>query len=48
VIDTVPELVERLGRELVTGDHVVIMSNGGFDGLQTRLAERLDSRAGAG
>jgi UDP-N-acetylmuramate: L-alanyl-gamma-D-glutamyl-meso-diaminopimelate ligase len=48
VIDTVPELVECLDRELVTGDHVVIMSNGGFDGLQARLAERLGSRAGPG
>ncbi len=48
VIDTVPDLVERLGHELVSGDHVVIMSNGGFEGLHARLAERLDARAGIG
>lgn len=41
VIDSVSALVEQLARELTPGDHVVIMSNGSFGGLHTKLAERL-------
>ena len=38
-------LVTLLARNARPGDHVVIMSNGGFGGLHTRLLERLDRGA---
>lgn len=41
VIDSIPTMVERLAAELVTGDQVVIMSNGSFGGLHVKLADRL-------
>jgi UDP-N-acetylmuramate: L-alanyl-gamma-D-glutamyl-meso-diaminopimelate ligase len=37
-IDT---LVEELGRTLQPGDHVLVMSNGGFGGIHTKLLARL-------
>ncbi len=39
------EILAALGRELKPEDHVVIMSNGGFDNIHVRLLERL--RAGS-
>ena len=38
-------MVETLARQLKAGDHVLVMSNGGFGGVHERLLERL--RAGA-
>jgi len=38
-------LVERLNETLASGDHVLIMSNGGFDGIHGKLLERLRQRA---
>jgi UDP-N-acetylmuramate: L-alanyl-gamma-D-glutamyl-meso-diaminopimelate ligase len=39
-------LVTSLASSLKQGDHALIMSNGGFGGLHTRLLEALDRRAG--
>jgi UDP-N-acetylmuramate: L-alanyl-gamma-D-glutamyl-meso-diaminopimelate ligase len=36
------ELLALIARDAHPGDHVVIMSNGGFGGLHARLLERLD------
>ncbi len=36
-----PALLRRLGRELVAGDQVAIMSNGGFEGIHERLVTAL-------
>ena len=36
------ELAERIGAEWKPGDHVVLMSNGGFGGLPGTLASRLE------
>jgi UDP-N-acetylmuramate: L-alanyl-gamma-D-glutamyl-meso-diaminopimelate ligase len=37
----VAEIVELIGREAREGDVVVVMSNGGFDGIHERLLARL-------
>ena len=37
----VPQIVEHLARETRDGDVVVVMSNGGFDGLHDRLLEEV-------
>lgn len=39
--DSIDALVQRLLRELVPGDHVLVMSNGGFGGLHQRLIQAL-------
>ncbi len=41
---SVDALLARLGRDLTAGDHVLIMSNGGFGGLHQRLLAALRSR----
>lgn len=41
VLDSVAAIVEALAAELKPGDHVLVMSNGGFDNLHARLLERL-------
>ncbi|HEB58911.1 MAG TPA: UDP-N-acetylmuramate:L-alanyl-gamma-D-glutamyl-meso-diaminopimelate ligase [Gammaproteobacteria bacterium] len=41
VRDSVAELIEEVARQARTGDHIVIMSNGGFDNIHVRLLERL-------
>ena len=41
-------LLAHLLPSLRSGDHVLIMSNGGFGGLHTRLLEALESRANQG
>lgn len=41
----VGDLVERLHARLRSGDHVLIMSNGGFGGLHARLLEALGAPA---
>lgn len=42
---SVTSLLEALESELVSGDSVLIMSNGGFDNLQNKLIERLQNRS---
>jgi UDP-N-acetylmuramate: L-alanyl-gamma-D-glutamyl-meso-diaminopimelate ligase len=41
VIPHVPEIVETIAREAREGDRVVIMSNGGFDGIHDKLLAAL-------
>ncbi|MCL6554111.1 MAG: metal ABC transporter permease [Firmicutes bacterium] len=38
------ELLEAVAREARAGDHVVIMSNGGFNGIHQKLIARLERR----
>jgi len=42
----IDSMVERLASALKPGDHVLVMSNGGFGGLHGRLLARLRQRAG--
>jgi UDP-N-acetylmuramate: L-alanyl-gamma-D-glutamyl-meso-diaminopimelate ligase len=42
--DSVTALVSQLTKELRPGDHVLIMSNGGFGGLHDKLLQELQSR----
>ena len=41
--DSVAGIVDALAAELKSGDQVLIMSNGGFDGIHNKLLERLRS-----
>jgi UDP-N-acetylmuramate: L-alanyl-gamma-D-glutamyl-meso-diaminopimelate ligase len=45
-VDSIATIVDTLCSELVAGDHVLIMSNGGFGGLHGLLATALTARAG--
>lgn len=38
------DIVDRLGQEAKAGDVVVIMSNGGFDGIYQKLIKKLEAR----
>src|SRR5215471_13515523 len=42
--DTTNEIVEYLASKTRRGDHIVIMSNGGFDNIHNKLLERLRTR----
>lgn len=44
VSDSVDELLAKLQRTLAPGDHVLIMSNGGFGGLHQRLLKALTAQ----
>ncbi|MDX1253085.1 MAG: UDP-N-acetylmuramate:L-alanyl-gamma-D-glutamyl-meso-diaminopimelate ligase [Gammaproteobacteria bacterium] len=44
VFDTVPAIVTHLAGHAQTGDHVLIMSNGGFGGIHAKLIEALKTR----
>jgi UDP-N-acetylmuramate: L-alanyl-gamma-D-glutamyl-meso-diaminopimelate ligase len=44
VATELPALVAALDRELTGGDHVLIMSNGGFGGLHEKLLQKLRAR----
>ena len=39
--DDIGALVEAIAREARTGDHVLVMSNGGFGGIHEKLLARL-------
>ena len=41
LLPAVADIVERLRRIGKTGDHILIMSNGGFENIYRRLVERL-------
>jgi UDP-N-acetylmuramate: L-alanyl-gamma-D-glutamyl-meso-diaminopimelate ligase len=43
-----PVLVETLGREARPGDHIVVMSNGGFGGIHDKLLARLGGQMAQG
>jgi len=37
-------IISEVVQEAVAGDHVIIMSNGGFEGIHQRLAEALSKK----
>ncbi len=41
VLDDLPQLVDAIAQQAKAGDHVLIMSNGGFGGIHNMLLERL-------
>jgi UDP-N-acetylmuramate: L-alanyl-gamma-D-glutamyl-meso-diaminopimelate ligase len=43
-LDSVNAMVAALASDLKKDDHVLIMSNGGFDGIHAKLLERLQAR----
>ncbi len=43
VMESVDTLIESLVEESQAGDHIVIMSNGGFEGFHQRLCKTLES-----
>ncbi|MEO5349304.1 MAG: UDP-N-acetylmuramate:L-alanyl-gamma-D-glutamyl-meso-diaminopimelate ligase [Magnetococcus sp. YQC-3] len=43
VVASAREAVTLLGRHCTPGDHIVIMSNGGFDGIHQKLQEELSA-----
>jgi UDP-N-acetylmuramate: L-alanyl-gamma-D-glutamyl-meso-diaminopimelate ligase len=45
VATNIGQLVESLATTLAPGDHVLIMSNGGFEGIHLKLLDRLRKRA---
>jgi UDP-N-acetylmuramate: L-alanyl-gamma-D-glutamyl-meso-diaminopimelate ligase len=47
VVAELDALLAALAQQLRAGDHVLIMSNGGFGGLYARLLAALEARAGA-
>jgi UDP-N-acetylmuramate: L-alanyl-gamma-D-glutamyl-meso-diaminopimelate ligase len=42
--DTTDEIVEYVSRNATPGDQIVVMSNGGFDGIHRKLLDRLKGR----
>jgi UDP-N-acetylmuramate: L-alanyl-gamma-D-glutamyl-meso-diaminopimelate ligase len=42
--DTTAEIVDFVARQAVAGDHIVVMSNGGFDGIHGKLLSALGNR----
>jgi UDP-N-acetylmuramate: L-alanyl-gamma-D-glutamyl-meso-diaminopimelate ligase len=46
VLGQVSAIVEELAAAVAPGDRIVIMSNGGFEGIHQRVLERLGQRAG--
>ncbi len=44
-IPEIPEIVRTVAKEAREGDLVVVMSNGGFDGIHQKLLSALESRA---
>ncbi|RPI45319.1 MAG: UDP-N-acetylmuramate:L-alanyl-gamma-D-glutamyl-meso-diaminopimelate ligase [Betaproteobacteria bacterium] len=45
VIEDLDDLVESVAREARSGDHVLIMSNGGFGGLHRKLVARFEKKS---
>src|SRR4029077_1866233 len=42
--DSTDEIVRFIGSEAISGDHIVVMSNGGFDNIHNKILEKLRSR----
>jgi UDP-N-acetylmuramate: L-alanyl-gamma-D-glutamyl-meso-diaminopimelate ligase len=42
--DSTGEIVEYVAKHAKAGDHIVVMSNGGFDGIHGKLLEALKTR----
>ena len=45
VFGTVGDIVDWVAREARSGDHILIMSNGGFEGIHQRVESALQKRA---
>ena len=45
VFDDVSDIINAVINSAQSGDHVVIMSNGGFDAIHSRLLEQLENKA---
>jgi len=45
VYDNVSRIIEDLIQHAQAGDHIIIMSNGGFESIHTRLLQALEKRA---
>jgi UDP-N-acetylmuramate: L-alanyl-gamma-D-glutamyl-meso-diaminopimelate ligase len=43
-VDDLQRLVDEVGAEARAGDHVLVMSNGGFGGIHEKLLDRLSAR----
>jgi UDP-N-acetylmuramate: L-alanyl-gamma-D-glutamyl-meso-diaminopimelate ligase len=43
-LDDLQRLVNEIGAEARAGDHVLVMSNGGFGGIHEKLLDRLSAR----
>lgn len=43
LVDAIPQLVNEIKRETKPGDHVLIMSNGGFGGIHQKLLDALSA-----
>jgi UDP-N-acetylmuramate: L-alanyl-gamma-D-glutamyl-meso-diaminopimelate ligase len=43
-VDDLPRLVTEIGAEARAGDHVLVMSNGGFGGIHQKLLDHLSAR----
>jgi UDP-N-acetylmuramate: L-alanyl-gamma-D-glutamyl-meso-diaminopimelate ligase len=48
VMQDLGELAARVARAAAPGDHVVVMSNGGFGGMPRRILDELAGQARAG
>ena len=46
-LDDLDALIAAIAAEARSGDHVLVMSNGGFGGIHARLLERLGQEAAA-
>jgi UDP-N-acetylmuramate: L-alanyl-gamma-D-glutamyl-meso-diaminopimelate ligase len=42
--DSTEEIVKFIGSEAISGDHIVVMSNGGFDNIHNKILQKLRSR----
>jgi UDP-N-acetylmuramate: L-alanyl-gamma-D-glutamyl-meso-diaminopimelate ligase len=45
VSDATEDIVRQVAVEARSGDHVLVMSNGGFEGIHQRLLDRLGGEA---
>ena len=45
VYDDVAAIISDIGEQVRVGDHVIIMSNGGFDSIHTKLLQALEKKA---
>ena len=43
-VDDLAQLIEAIAAEARAGDHVLVMSNGGFGGIHGKLLDRLSAR----
>ena len=44
-IPEIPDIVRSVAKDAQEGDLVIVMSNGGFDGIHQKLLSALESRA---